>query len=40
VRPVVLLILDGFGTRDAAPDNAISNARMPNWNALVASSPK
>ena len=39
VRPLVLLILDGFGTRDAAPDNAISNARMPNWNALVASSP-
>jgi 2,3-bisphosphoglycerate-independent phosphoglycerate mutase len=39
VRPVVLLILDGFGTRDAAPDNAISNARMPNWNALMASTP-
>jgi len=39
VRPLVLLILDGFGTRDAAPDNAISNARMPHWDALVASSP-
>ena len=39
VRPVVLLILDGFGTREAAPDNAISNARMPNWNALLASAP-
>jgi 2,3-bisphosphoglycerate-independent phosphoglycerate mutase len=39
VRPVVLLILDGFGSRDAAPDNAISNARMPNWNGLLASVP-
>jgi 2,3-bisphosphoglycerate-independent phosphoglycerate mutase len=39
VRPVVLLILDGFGAREAAPDNAISNARTPNWDALLASSP-
>jgi len=39
VRPVVLLILDGFGSREDAPDNAISNARMPNWRALLASSP-
>ena len=39
VRPVVLLILDGFGCRDPAPDNAISNARMPNYHALLASSP-
>ncbi|MFO1302434.1 MAG: 2,3-bisphosphoglycerate-independent phosphoglycerate mutase [Burkholderiales bacterium] len=39
VRPVVLLILDGFGTRDPAPDNAISNARMPHWHAILASSP-
>jgi len=38
-RPVVLVILDGFGTRDAAPDNAISNARMPHWDALIASAP-
>ena len=36
VRPVVLLILDGFGSREAAPDNAISNAAMPNWTALLA----
>ncbi|CAG0965049.1 2,3-bisphosphoglycerate-independent phosphoglycerate mutase [Burkholderiales bacterium] len=35
-RPVVLLILDGFGTRPDAPDNAITRARMPNWNALLA----
>ena len=40
MRRVVLLILDGFGAREAAPDNAISNARMPNWNALVATSPQ
>jgi 2,3-bisphosphoglycerate-independent phosphoglycerate mutase len=39
VRPIVLLILDGFGTREAAPDNAISTARMPNWDALMASVP-
>ena len=39
MRPVVLLILDGFGTREDAPDNAVSNARMPNWRALMATSP-
>ena len=38
-RPVVLLILDGFGDRAAAPDNAISHARMPHWRALLASAP-
>ena len=39
LRPVVLLILDGFGSREAAPDNAISNAAMPNWTTLLATSP-
>ncbi len=39
VRPVVLLILDGFGSREPAPDNAISNAAMPHWTALLATSP-
>ena len=39
VRPVVLLILDGFGCRDAAPDNAIARARKPNWDRLLASCP-
>ncbi len=39
VRPVVLLILDGFGTRPPAPDNAIANAKMPNWTHLLATSP-
>jgi 2,3-bisphosphoglycerate-independent phosphoglycerate mutase len=38
-RPVVLLILDGFGSREAAPDNAISNAAMPNWATLLATCP-
>jgi 2,3-bisphosphoglycerate-independent phosphoglycerate mutase len=38
VRSVVLLILDGFGAREPAPDNAISNARMPEWQRLLAMS--
>ncbi len=38
-RPLVLLILDGFGAREDAPDNAISVARMPRWRALLAASP-
>jgi len=39
VRPVVLLILDGFGSRPDAPDNAISRARMPHWRRLLAECP-
>ncbi len=39
VRPVVLLILDGFGCRPKAPDNAIALARKPHWDALLASCP-
>jgi len=39
VRPVVLLILDGFGCRPDADDNAITRARMPNWDRLLASGP-
>ncbi len=39
VRPVVLLILDGFGCRDDAPDNAITRAHAPNWRRLLATSP-
>ncbi len=39
VRPVVLLILDGFGSRPDAPDNAISRAHMPNWRRLVSECP-
>jgi 2,3-bisphosphoglycerate-independent phosphoglycerate mutase len=39
VRPVVLVILDGFGSRESAPDNAIAVARKPNWDALLATCP-
>ena len=36
VRPVVLLILDGFGSRPDAPDNAITRAHTPNFSRLLA----
>jgi len=39
VRPVVLLILDGFGCRAATPDNAIALATKPNWDRLLATCP-
>ena len=39
VRPVVLLILDGFGCREDAPDNAITRAHAPNWRRLLATCP-
>ncbi len=35
-RPLLLLILDGWGHRQPAPDNAISNANTPNWDRLWA----
>ena len=35
----MLLILDGFGAREDAPDNAISNADTPNWDRLLATCP-
>ncbi len=38
-KPVVLLILDGWGQREPAPDNAISCANTPHWDALVATHP-
>src|SRR5260370_39538202 len=34
VIPVLLVILDGVGCRDAAPDNPVSLARIPNWDRL------
>ncbi|HSH96864.1 MAG: 2,3-bisphosphoglycerate-independent phosphoglycerate mutase [Methylophilaceae bacterium] len=34
VTPVILLILDGFGYREETTDNAIAQAKMPNWNRL------
>src|SRR5690348_9568764 len=39
VHGVVLLILDGFGWRDDAPDNAISRANAPHWRRLLATCP-
>ena len=34
IRPVVLVILDGVGYREAAPDNAVTLAHTPVWDAL------
>jgi 2,3-bisphosphoglycerate-independent phosphoglycerate mutase len=39
VQRVVLLILDGFGCREDAPDNAITRANAPHWRALLATCP-
>jgi 2,3-bisphosphoglycerate-independent phosphoglycerate mutase len=39
-RPALLCILDGWGFRpDAAPDNAIAQARTPNYTRLLAECP-
>lgn len=35
----MLLILDGWGHREAAPDNAISTAHTPNWDQLWSRRP-
>ncbi|MEO1573408.1 MAG: 2,3-bisphosphoglycerate-independent phosphoglycerate mutase, partial [Pseudomonadota bacterium] len=35
-RPVALLILDGFGHREATEGNAIAAAKTPNWDRLRA----
>jgi 2,3-bisphosphoglycerate-independent phosphoglycerate mutase len=39
IRPMILLILDGFGCRADAPDNAITRTAMPNWKRLLATCP-
>lgn len=39
-RPVVLVVLDGFGHRDATDGNAVAMAQMPNWNALWQRAPR
>lgn len=39
IRPVVLCILDGFGWREAAPDNATTVAKMPNFRRIWAENP-
>jgi len=38
-QPLVLLILDGWGHREAAPDNAISTGHTPNWDRLWSTCP-
>ena len=35
-RPLVLCILDGWGERTKADDNAIERAQAPNWHRLMA----
>jgi 2,3-bisphosphoglycerate-independent phosphoglycerate mutase len=38
-KPVLLLILDGWGARAERSDNAIALARTPHWDALLAQHP-
>ncbi|MBV8654214.1 MAG: phosphoglycerate mutase (2,3-diphosphoglycerate-independent), partial [Alphaproteobacteria bacterium] len=38
-RPVVLCVLDGWGHRADRADNGILQARTPNWNRIVSTSP-
>jgi 2,3-bisphosphoglycerate-independent phosphoglycerate mutase len=38
-KPLLLLILDGWGARAEREDNAIALAHTPNWDALLASCP-
>mgnify|MGYP003672308905 CR=1 FL=1 len=39
-KPTALIILDGWGHRDPAEDNAISNANTPFWDKLWESRPR
>lgn len=38
-KPMVLMVLDGWGYREEAADNAVLQARKPNWDRLWASCP-
>ena len=38
-KPVLLLILDGWGEREESTDNAIALATLPHWRALLADCP-
>jgi 2,3-bisphosphoglycerate-independent phosphoglycerate mutase len=38
-KPVVLLILDGWGHREEVEDNALAQATLPNWRRLLATRP-
>lgn len=39
-RPVVLVVVDGFGHRDAAEGNAVAMADMPTWKGLWSRAPR
>ena len=39
-RSVVLCILDGWGERESAADNAIHHAKTPNWDRMSEIYPK
>jgi 2,3-bisphosphoglycerate-independent phosphoglycerate mutase len=39
ITPALLIILDGFGHREACEDNAICQARKPHWNVLWKTCP-
>lgn len=39
-RPVMLVILDGWGLRDAVADNAVHQARTPVFDALMRERPR
>jgi 2,3-bisphosphoglycerate-independent phosphoglycerate mutase len=39
IRPVMLMILDGFGWREDSADNAVRQAKTPNFSALWANNP-
>ncbi len=39
-KPVALIILDGFGEREDAQDNAITVAKTPTWDRLKAEYPR
>ena len=38
-KPLLLLILDGWGHREESTDNAIAQAKLPNWRRLLADCP-
>ena len=38
-RPVMLVILDGWGWREEAADNAVRQAKTPNFDRLWAAGP-
>ena len=39
ITPALLIVLDGFGHREACDDNAICQARKPHWNVLWKTCP-